>query len=175
MMAKVALVLAALFASASAFAPATLPSTAALRRVAGHSDRFARNAPTMMASEKELRDRIDTVKKTNKITEAMRRVAAAKVRKAQQAVLATRPFAETLQSVFKGLMTRVEGEDLDLSLLDKREVKKVTLVVMTGDRGLCGAYNSFGIKEVSAQGISVNVVCVGKKVAQCKRGVRRQE
>lgn len=127
----------------------------------------------MMASEKELRDRIDTVKKTNKITEAMRLVAAAKVRKAQQAVLATRPFAETLQSVFKGLMTRVEGEDLDLPLLDKREVKKVTLVVMTGDRGLCGAYNSFGIKkaearikELSAQGISVNVVCVGKKVAQ---------
>ena len=101
---------------------------------------------------------------------AMKLVAAAKVRRAQDAVLATRPFSETLQSVFGGLIQRLDGESIDLPLLTVREVKKVTLVCITGDRGLCGGYNAFIIrktenrfKELQDQGVDVDMVLVGKK------------
>merc|ERR1719276_702897 len=98
-----------------------------------------------------IRDRIVTVKNTGKITSAMKLVAAAKVRRAQDAVIATRPFSETLQSVFGGLVTRMGGDTSDMPLLTQREVKKVTLVCITGDRGLCGGYNSFMIKKTEAR------------------------
>jgi len=101
---------------------------------------------------------------------AMKLVAAAKVRRAQDAVLATRPFSETLQSVFGGLIQRLGGESIDLPLLTQREVKKVTLCVITGDRGLCGGYNSMMIKksearykELKASGIDVDFLLIGKK------------
>merc|ERR1712003_435486 len=94
----------------------------------------------------------------------------AKVRRAQDAVLATRPFSETRQSVFGGLISRLGGEAIDLPLLTQREVKKVTLAVVTGDRGLCGGYNSFMIKKAEArfkelkdQGIDVDMVLIGVK------------
>ena len=104
---------------------------------------------------------------------AMKLVAAAKVRRAQDAVLATRPFSETLQSVFGGLIQRLDGEAMDLPLLTQREVKKVTLVLVTGDRGLCGGYNSYMIRKAEAryteltdQGVDVDMVCIGKKGIQ---------
>merc|ERR1712113_1246736 len=87
-----------------------------------------------------IRDRIKTVKNTKKITMAMKLVAAAKVRRAQDAVIATRPFSETLQSVFGGLVERMGGDTADIPLLTQREVKKVTICCITGDRGLCGGY-----------------------------------
>lgn len=100
----------------------------------------------------------------------MKLVAAAKVRRAQDAVLATRPFSETLQSVFGGLIGRLDGEAIDLPLLTVREVKKVTLVVITGDRGLCGGYNTFMIKkaekrliELKESGVECELVLIGKK------------
>jgi F-type H+-transporting ATPase subunit gamma len=117
-----------------------------------------------------IRDRIKSVNNTKKITSAMKLVAAAKVRRAQDAVLATRPFSETLQSVFGGLINRMGGDTADIPLLTQREVKKVTLCVITGDRGLCGGYNSFMIKKAEArykelvsQGIETDFVLVGKK------------
>lgn len=117
-----------------------------------------------------IRDRIVTVKNTKKITMAMKLVAAAKVRRAQDAVLATRPFSETLQSVFGGLIARLGSESMDLPLLTQRDVKKATLLVITGDRGLCGGYNSFMIKksearykELKAAGVEVDFILVGKK------------
>lgn len=104
---------------------------------------------------------------------AMKLVAAAKVRRAQDAVLATRPFSETLQSVFGGLIQRMGGEAMDLPLLTQREVKKVTLCVVTGDRGLCGGYNSYMIRkaesrfaELKEAGVEVDMVLVGKKGSQ---------
>jgi F-type H+-transporting ATPase subunit gamma len=88
-------------------------------------------------------------------------------------VLATRPFSETLQSVFGGLLDRLGNEDVDLPLLEKRDVSKVSLVVMTGDRGLCGGYNAYAIKktearmrELKAQGVGIELVCIGKKAIQ---------
>merc|ERR1719183_1235102 len=117
-----------------------------------------------------IRDRISTVNNTKKITSAMKLVPAAKVRRAQDSVMATRPFSDTLQSVFGGLINRLGGEAMDLPLLTQREVSKVTLTVVTGDRGLCGGYNSFMIKkaearykELKAQGIDVDMVLIGIK------------
>ncbi|CAM9668081.1 unnamed protein product [Ectocarpus sp. 12 AP-2014] len=129
--------------------------------------------PRMGGKENAIRQRIVTVNNTKKITTAMRLVAAAKVRRAQDAVLRTRPFSETLQSIFGALIAQLGKENLDLPLLNAREVKNVLLVGLSGDRGLCGAYNSYAIKkteargnELTAQGYNVEYVTIGKKISQ---------
>ncbi|BAZ91587.1 F0F1 ATP synthase subunit gamma [Cylindrospermopsis raciborskii] len=126
-----------------------------------------------MANLKAIRDRIQSVKNTKKITEAMRLVAAARVRRAQEQVIATRPFADRLAQVLYGLQVRLKFEDVDLPLLKKREVKSVGLLVVSGDRGLCGGYNSNVIrraenraKELKAEGLDVTFVIVGRKANQ---------
>ncbi|MDX1977936.1 MAG: F0F1 ATP synthase subunit gamma [Pseudanabaenaceae cyanobacterium bins.68] len=126
-----------------------------------------------MANLKSIRDRISSVKNTRKITEAMRLVAAAKVKRAQQQVLATRPFADRLAQVLYRLQTRLKFEDASLPLLQQRPVKTVAIMVVTGDRGLCGGYNTNSIrraeeraKELSAMGISYQYVLVGRKAIQ---------
>ena len=100
----------------------------------------ARTSAITMSNIKELRERVGSVKNTKKITSAMRLVAAAKVRRAQEAVLRSRPFSETLERILGGLLQRLKMEALDIPLLETREAKKVGLVVITGDRGLCGGY-----------------------------------
>jgi len=126
-----------------------------------------------MANLKTIRDRIKSVKNTKKITEAMRLVAAAKVRRAQEQVTATRPFADRLAEVLYGLAERLQFENLDLPLLKKREVRSVGLLVVSGDRGLCGGYNSNIIryaenraKEIKAEGLDYKYVLVGRKATQ---------
>ena len=126
-----------------------------------------------MANLKSIRDRIQSVKNTQKITEAMRLVAAAKVRRAQQQVIATRPFADRLAQVLYGLQNRLRFEDVTLPLLRQREVRTVGLLVVTGDRGLCGGYNSNVIrraenraKELKAEGLDYRYVLVGRKAIQ---------
>ena len=126
-----------------------------------------------MANLKLIRDRIQSVKNTKKITEAMRLVAAAKVRRAQEQVIATRPFADRLAQVLYGLQTRLRFEEANLPLLRKRDVKTVALLVISGDRGLCGAYNSNVIrraeiraKELQAEGLNYKFIVVGRKSAQ---------
>lgn len=126
-----------------------------------------------MANLKAIRDRIQSVKNTKKITEAMRLVAAAKVRRAQAQVIATRPFADRLAQVLYGLQTRLRFEEANLPLLRKRDVRKVALLVVTGDRGLCGAYNSNVIRraetraqELKREGVDYTYVLVGRKAIQ---------
>ncbi|MCU0546436.1 MAG: F0F1 ATP synthase subunit gamma [Oscillatoriaceae cyanobacterium Prado104] len=126
-----------------------------------------------MANLKTIRDRIKSVKNTKKITEAMRLVAAAKVRRAQEQVTATRPFADRLAEVLYGLAERLQFENLDLPLLKKREVRTVGLLVISGDRGLCGGYNGNIIKraesrakELKAEGLDYKYVLVGRKSTQ---------
>lgn len=97
---------------------------------------------SMGANLAEIRGRIESVKNTQKITEAMKLVSAAKVRRAQDAVLKSRPFSDSLQKVLGGLLKRLKREKLDVPLLQERTVKKVLLCIITGDRGLCGSYNS---------------------------------
>jgi F-type H+-transporting ATPase subunit gamma len=124
-----------------------------------------------MANLKAIRDRIQSVKNTKKITEAMRLVAAARVRRAQEQVLATRPFADRLAQVLYGLQSRLRFEEANL--LKKRQVKSVGLLVISGDRGLCGGYNNNVIrraenraKEIQAEGLNYQFVLVGRKATQ---------
>lgn len=126
-----------------------------------------------MANLKAIRDRIQSVKNTKKITEAMRLVAAARVRRAQEQVIATRPFADRLAQVLYGLQNRLRFEDVDLPLLKQREVRSVGLMVVSGDRGLCGSYNTNVIrraenraKELKAEGLDYKYVLVGRKANQ---------
>lgn len=126
-----------------------------------------------MANLKAIRDRIKSVKNTKKITEAMRLVAAAKVRRAQEQVIATRPFADALAQVLYGLQSRLRFEEANLPLLRQRQVRSVGLLVITGDRGLCGGYNSNVIKraetrakELKAEGVDYKFVLVGRKAIQ---------
>jgi F-type H+-transporting ATPase subunit gamma len=126
-----------------------------------------------MPNLKAIRDRIQTVKNTKKITEAMRLVAAARVRRAQEQVISTRPFADRLAQVLYGLQSRLRFEEANLPLLRKREVKSVGLLVISGDRGLCGGYNTNVIKraearanELKAEGIDYKFVIVGRKATQ---------
>merc|ERR1719265_134657 len=126
--------------------------------------------PQMGANIRELRDRIGSVKNTKKITSAMKLVAAAKVRRAQEAVLRSRPFSETLERILGGLLQRVKTEGLDIPLLSNRTVKKVGLVTISGDRGLCGGYNANVIKatekrieELKAMDVEVELIVIGNK------------
>ena len=124
----------------------------------------------MGATIRELRDRVGSVKNTKKITSAMKLVAAAKVRRAQEAVLRSRPFSETLERILGGLLQRLKTEALDIPLLEARPAQKVGLVSITGDRGLCGAYNSAAIKKTEAriaelkeQGVACELILIGNK------------
>ncbi|ABX09500.1 F0F1 ATP synthase subunit gamma [Prochlorococcus marinus] len=123
-----------------------------------------------MANLKEIRDRIVSVKNTRKITEAMRLVAAAKVRRAQEQVLRSRPFADRLARVLQNIQSRMQFETADAPLLKSRDVRTITLLAVTGDRGLCGGYNTNIIKrteqrynELKRQGFTPDLVLIGRK------------
>jgi len=127
----------------------------------------------MDGKTRQLRDRIKSIKNTRRITEAMRLVAAARVRRAQEAVLKSRPLLAQLQTVYKLVLDACNREEIDLPILEVRDVKKVSLVIVTGDRGLCGSYNAAVIKsatrrieKLNSQGIEVQLVLVGKKGEQ---------
>ncbi|XP_076941861.1 ATP synthase gamma chain, chloroplastic-like [Bidens hawaiensis] len=132
--------------------------------------RSSSSSSSIHCSLRELRTRIDSVKNTQKITEAMKLVAAAKVRRAQEAVVNARPFSETLVEVLYSINEQLQTEDVDVPLTNVRPVKKVALVVVTGDRGLCGGFNNFilkkaeaRIKELKTLGLDYVVISVGKK------------
>jgi F-type H+-transporting ATPase subunit gamma len=93
-----------------------------------------------MASLKSIKKRIVSVKNTRQITKAMKMVSAAKLRRAQENVVAARPYARKLGEVLQSLAGNLEG-DLH-PLLEKREAKKLLLIVVTSDRGLCGGFNA---------------------------------
>src|SRR5215467_3362811 len=96
-----------------------------------------------MASLKEMRNRISSVKATQKITKAMQMVAAAKLRRAQVAAEAARPYAERMEAVLANLATALSGRDGGPRLMVGTGNDKVhLLVVCTAERGLCGAFNS---------------------------------
>ncbi|XP_078428555.1 ATPase, F1 complex, gamma subunit protein [Wolffia australiana] len=141
-----------------------LPSSAAA------AARPADRAGAIQCGLRELRDRIESVKNTQKITEAMKLVAAAKVRRAQEAVVSGRPFSETLVGVLYNINEQLQTEDVDIPLTKIRPVKKIALVVVTGDRGLCGGFNNAiikkaeaRIKELQSLGLDYTIISVGKK------------
>lgn len=94
-----------------------------------------------MANLKELRTRISSVKTTRQMTSAMKMVAAAKLRKAQQAITQLKPYAEKIHQITGDLLVASRG-DVDNSFFAERNTNKVLLIVITSNRGLCGAFNS---------------------------------
>ena len=93
-----------------------------------------------MANLRDIRRRIDSVKNTQQITKAMKMVAASRLRRAQEAILSSRPYAHKMLEVLSSLALRTNPQSHPL--LDTREARKVDLIVVTSDRGLCGAFNS---------------------------------
>jgi F-type H+-transporting ATPase subunit gamma len=124
-----------------------------------------------MPSLKDLKNRIGSVKNTRKITKAMQMVAAAKLRRAQEAAEAARPFAERMTAVMSALAAGVgTGEGAPKLLAGNGRDQVHLLVVMTSERGLCGGFNSSIVKlarlranELVAQGKTVKILTVGKK------------
>ena len=121
-----------------------------------------------MPSLRDIKRKITSVKKTQQITKAMKMVAAAKLRRAQERVIAARPYSRKMLAVIANLAGRVERAQHPL--LAKREPKQVKLVVLTSDRGLCGAYNTNilrkaveAVKHFKAEGKEVKVNVVGRK------------
>jgi F-type H+-transporting ATPase subunit gamma len=124
-----------------------------------------------MATLRDIKQRITGVKKTQQITKAMKMVAAAKLRRAQNNILSARPFAFELAEMLGHLITQV---DVSLNpLLQPREIKKICLVVVTSDRGLCGGFNSnllrFTLAHINKnysehlEEKSLTLVCIGRK------------
>ncbi|MGC1494849.1 MAG: F0F1 ATP synthase subunit gamma [Sulfitobacter sp.] len=124
-----------------------------------------------MPNLKDLKNRITSVKSTRKITKAMQMVAAAKLRRAQEAAEMSRPYTERFNAVMSGLAASVGGSDSAPKLLSGTGSDKVQLlVVMTSERGLCGGFNTNIVKlakvrarEVLAQGKELKILTVGKK------------
>ncbi|HEY1087858.1 MAG TPA: ATP synthase F1 subunit gamma [Archangium sp.] len=130
-----------------------------------------------MASLRDIRKRIKSVKNTRQITKAMKMVSAAKLRRAQENAIAARPYAKTLDAVMGTLIGRSEPGSLSHPLLSRREVKKLELLVITSDRGLAGGFNANinrrALKFVADQekaGVQVFVTTVGRKGNDFLRG-----
>lgn len=110
------------------------------------------------------------MKNTQKITEAMMVISAAKVRRAQEAVISSRPFAVAVVDFVYSLYEALQFEDIDSPLLDVRPVKKVALIVLAGERGLCGSFNNnvinraeARIAELEAIGVEYSLISIGEK------------
>jgi F-type H+-transporting ATPase subunit gamma len=105
-----------------------------------------------MANLKAIRRRIKSVQATQKITRAMRLVAAAKVRRAQMRMMAARPFTKAIVHLLREAVSELSPIDLQgLKLLQRRQIKKVAIIVLSSDRGLCGSYNTTVFREVMAR------------------------
>ena len=124
-----------------------------------------------MASLKDLRDRIGSVKSTQKITSAMKMVAAAKLRRAQEQAEAARPYAERMERMLSSLGSSVRGTPgISPLLAGTGSEQKQLIVLATADRGLCGGFNTNLVRqartliaELQSQGKDIQVMCVGRK------------
>ena len=121
-----------------------------------------------MPSLQSLRRKIAAFKNTQKITKAMKMVAAAKLKRSQDRILAARPYAHKMRGVLRNLSQRVNRSSHPL--LQKREGRKVEILVVTSDRGLCGGFNgnivrksAEFVRQCEAQGLTVNLSIVGRK------------
>ncbi len=122
-----------------------------------------------MATLRDIRRRITSVKKTQQITKAMKMVAAAKLRKAQERINQTRPYAQSLADVLARVAANVDS-DLNPYLKKPETINTVCLVVITADRGLCGSFNTNIIRlarqeadRLKEEGKTVKIVAVGRK------------
>lgn len=128
-----------------------------------------------MSNQKEIRARISSTISTQQITKAMKLVSATKLRKASDAIVRMRPYALKLQGIMSNLQESADDEKL-AGYFHQRELQKVTLVVITSDRGLCGAFNANVVKRTRAllendysslvKSNRVELLCIGKKGAE---------
>ena len=125
-----------------------------------------------MASLRDIRKRIKSVKNTQKITKAMKMVAAAKLRRAQDAADAAQHYADGYRQLVQRLTAMVDADDHEL-LADRSDPKRATVVVLTSSRGLCGGFNSNLLKQLArfmreegAAYDEVSVVTIGRKAAE---------
>ena len=123
-----------------------------------------------MPSLKDLRNRIASVKATRKITKAMQMVAAAKLRRAQEAAEAARPYSQRMGAVLANIAATVDGDDAPRLMAGTGKSDTHLLVVCTAERGLCGGFNSSIAKKareavlrLQKEGKTVKIICVGKK------------
>ncbi len=120
-----------------------------------------------MSGLKEIRNRISSVSSTMQITNAMKMVSAAKLKKAQDSISATLPYSNKLSGLIQNIST--SGESLDSPFFIKREISKVLIVAITSNKGLCGGFNSNVIKEVlkllemKYSSKKTEIICIGKK------------
>ena len=135
-----------------------------------------------MPSLKAIRKRISSVKSTQQITRAMQMVAAAKLRRAQDAATQARPYADKLSEQLAAVASRVEDTSSTPLLAVRAEEKVVDLVVVTSDRGLCGGYNANLLRRceqflAEKAGAEVRLTVIGRKGASYfkKRNVTRRE
>ena len=121
-----------------------------------------------MANLKEIRNRISSIKSTMQITSAMKMVSAAKLKKAQDAITAMRPYSSKLTELLQSLSATLDS-DVSGVYSTERELKKVLLIVVTSNRGLCGGFNSSIVKETvktihkKYNGVVVDLMTIGKK------------
>lgn len=125
-----------------------------------------------MAGLKEVRIRIASVNTTKQVTSAMKMVSAAKLRRAQSAILKLRPYANSLSGILSELSSNMSTPD-DIVFFKKRKIQKVLLVIINSNRGLCGAFNSNVIKAAVTQihekyndlneKENIHLMCIGKK------------
>ncbi|MFO7790659.1 MAG: ATP synthase F1 subunit gamma [Bacteroidales bacterium] len=121
-----------------------------------------------MANLKEIRNRIKSVKSTRQITSAMKMVSAAKLRKAQNRIEQLRPYAEKLQQILS-YVSQSMADDKDFEFIKERPVKKVLLVLIASNKGLCGSFNANVIKKAVAEiknnynDVEIDVITIGKK------------
>jgi F-type H+-transporting ATPase subunit gamma len=119
-----------------------------------------------MANLKEIRSRISSVNSTMQITSAMKMVSAAKLKKAQDAIIAMRPYSEKLTQLLQNLSQNVQ-DDFQSPFLKNREIRNTLLVTITSNRGLCGGFNSSIVKAVkeraSIDDTNVSILTIGKK------------
>ena len=121
-----------------------------------------------MANLKEIRNRIASVSSTMQITSAMKMVSAAKLKKAQDAITAMRPYSDKLTELIQNLSGSIDG-DTQNPYTDQRPVNNVLILVITSNRGLCGGFNSSIVKEVTKKietvyaNKNVSLITLGKK------------
>ncbi|UKB81835.1 ATP synthase F1 subunit gamma [Chryseobacterium sp. MEBOG06] len=126
-----------------------------------------------MANLKEIRGRITSISSTMQITRAMKMVSAAKLKKAQDAIVMLRPYSEKLQELIQNVNSSSDPDQISV-YAQKREVKRVLFIAVTSNRGLAGAFNSSIVKELNLQfqnksQYEVEVLPVGKKVYDAVR------
>ena len=119
-----------------------------------------------MATLRDIKRRIKGVQNTQQITKAMKMVAAAKLRRAQEKIISARPYARKISELLNDLITE---EDFNNPFIAQREIKNVAIVIATADRGLCGAFNTNIIKEAVGfadklpANVTPGIFCIGKK------------